>query len=115
MSIITTVDGNKYKRVSRWIKIDTRPVTKKHILFDYADTYDCAEGEGLLTCFRYKGRLYALGQFMRFIHPEFYEDKDGKSQFLCGYDCTTWHNPLICEIDDCGEYIRLYEQIENNS
>ena len=112
--IITTIEGRSYKRVSRWIKIDIRPVTKKHALFDYADIYGCADGEGLLTCFRYKGRLYALGQFMRFTYPEFYDGADGTRQFLCGYDCTTWYKPLVCEIDDSGEYIRLYEELDND-
>ena len=115
MKTITTKDGRQYKRVSRWIKIDTRPVTKRHILFDYADTYDCEDGDGLLTCFRYSGRLYALGQFMRFSYPEFYEDADGKTAYLCGYDCTQWYKPLCCEIDESSQYIRLYEEIDNNS
>lgn len=114
MTVITTIVGHKYKRVSRWIKIEYRIITKKHDLFDYADSSDCNEGDGLLICFRHGGRLYALGQFMRFTHPEFYDNKDGKTQFLCGYDATTWYKPLICEIDDNGEYIRLYEEIDNN-
>ena len=113
--IITTTDGRKYKRASRWIKIEIRYITKKHVLFDYADTYDCDDGEGLLTCFRHGGRLYALGQFMRFTTPEFYEDDNGKLQYLSGYDCTTWYKPLICEIDEGGEYIRLYQELDNDN
>ena len=106
MKIITTDDNRKYKRVSRWIKIEYREVTKKHILFDYAD-------DGQLCCFRYGGRLYAVGQFMRFNYPEFYTDEKGKKSFISGYDCTQWYKPLCCEIDDGGEYIRLYEEYTN--
>ena len=103
--IITTVDGRKYRRVSRWIKINEDIVTKKHSLYDYADA------DGFLYYFRHNGRLYALGQFMRFTTPAFYEDKYGKLQYLSGYDCTDYYRPYICEVDDCGEYIRLYQEI----
>lgn len=113
-TIITTKDGRNYERVSRWIKIENRLVTKRHILFDYADTLHCSDDEGMLTCFRYHNKLYAIGQFMWFEHPEFYYDSDGKEQFLCGYDCTQWYKPLCCEIDDSGEHIRLYEELDNN-
>ena len=103
MKTITTVDGRKYNRVSRWIKLEYRTVTNRHSLYDYAD-------DGVLICFRHGGRLYALGQFMRLSMPEFYEDNDGKMQYLSGYDCTEYYKPLVCEIDDGGEYIRLYQE-----
>ncbi len=103
MKTITTVDGRKYNRVSRWIHIEYRTVTPRHSLYDYAD-------DGELICFRHNGRLYALGQFMRLTAPEYYEDVDGKMQFLSGYDCTEWYKPYVCEIDDGGEYIRLYQE-----
>lgn len=104
--IITTVDGHKYERVSRWIHIEYRYVTPKHSLYDYAD-------DGELICFRHGGSLYALGQFMRLSVPKFYEDKNGKLQYLSGYDATEYYKPYLCEVDDGGEYIRLYQEISN--
>lgn len=101
---ITTVDGRQYYRISRWIHIEYRYVTPKHSLYAYAD-------DGELICFRHGDRLYALGQFMRLTTPEFYGDKNGKVQYLSGYDCTEWYKPYLCEIDDGGEHIRLYQEI----
>lgn len=105
MKTVTTKDGRKYRRVSRWIKVEYRAITPRHILWDYAD-------DGILLCFRYGGRLYALGQFMRFCYPEFYEDENGKIQVISGYDSTQWYKPLCLEVEDGGEYVRLYEETE---
>lgn len=107
---ITTTDGKTLFRVSRWIRVEYREVTKRHSLFDYADTYDMPEGYGSLTCFRHNGRLYAMGQFERLCYPIFYREKDGKEPFLSGYDCTQWYKPYLIEIDESCEYIRLYEE-----
>lgn len=104
--IITTVNGRQYKRVSRWIHLEYMHVTPKHRLYEYA--YD-----GDLICFRHNGRLYALGQFERLTTPDFYEDENGKLQYISGYDSTEWYNPYLCEINDYGEYIRLYQEISN--
>ena len=79
---ITTVDGRQHNRVSKWIHIEYRCITSKHSLYDYAD-------DGVLICFRH----------------------DGKLHYLSGYDCNEWYKPYLCEIDDGGEYIRLYQEI----
>lgn len=112
MKTITTSEGRTYKRVSRWIHIKTEYVTKRHSLSDYADFYSSEDGKGVLTYFKHDGRLYAIGQFMRLSYPEFFEDENGKQSFLSGYDCTDYYNPLMIEIEDGGEYCRLYQIIE---
>lgn len=106
--IIKSIDGKKYERVSRWIKIHEKIITSRHSLYDYSEHID---GENYLTYFRYKNKNFALSQFMHLSVPIFYEDTDGKLQYLSGYDSTEFYYPLICEIDDCGEYIRLYESV----
>lgn len=103
MKYITTDDGHKYRRASRWIRVDCIQITERHALADYAD-------DGTVSCFRHGGRQYAIGQFMRLTYPEFYTDENGRTGFLSGYDATQWYNPLLIEIDDGGEYIRLYRR-----
>ena len=105
MKYITTQDGNKYRRVSRWIRVDCKPVTARHSLYDYADS-------GTLLYFRHGGRVYALGQFFRLTYPEFYDDENGKTGYLSGYDATQWYNPLLIEICPNGEYIRLFQEVK---
>lgn len=106
MKTITTSEGKNYKRVSRWIRIDFKKITKRHSLYDW--TNDRSEE---IACFRHGRKIYALNQFIGQAYPEFFEDENGKQSFLCGYDCTDYYNPLMIEIDECGEYCRLYQQI----
>lgn len=100
------------KPVSRWIRLEYKYVTKRHSLAIYADfSDDSDDGKGLLTCFRHNNRLYALAQFMKLSSPVYFENEDGKLDFCCGYDCTDYSNhPLLINISDGGEYIRLFEE-----
>lgn len=111
--IITTVNEGhrRYERVSRWIKLEYRFVTCRHRLYDYADVTERENGGAWLCMFRHGGRVYALKQFARMGFPIFYEDANGKMQYLCGYDTEQCYNLLLCEIEDGGEYIRLYREI----
>lgn len=109
--IITTENGVRWERVSRWIKLDTKEVTTRHKLFDYGDPYDCKPGKSIVTYFRYDGKEYALGQFERFSYPKMWKEK-GKTNYLFGYDCTEFYYPLVIEIDKRGEMIRLYIEVE---
>ena len=86
-------------------------MTKRHSLSDYADFYGTDdENIGRLSYFKYKNKLYAIGQFMKISAPEFFENEDGKQSFLCGYDCTNYYKPLMCELSDSADYIRLFEE-----
>lgn len=109
-----TKDGTILIRQSRWIQIHYDYVTKRHSLFDYSDDYENPGKEGLLTWFKHKGKKYAVGQFMRLTAPIFFEDENGKDNYVCGYDSTTYFNPYLIEIHESGEAVRLYteERIE---
>ena len=109
--IIIDDNGRKYERVSRWIKVYYDYITKRHSLADYADFYDSEDGKGLLNWFQYNGKKYAVGQFLKLAYPYFYKNEDGKISFLCGYDCENYYNPLLIEIDDDGESVRLYREV----
>jgi len=110
--IIIDDNGRKYERVSRWIEVHYNYITKRHSLEGYADFYGTDDGKGLLNWFQYYGKKYAVGQFLKLDYPYFYKNEDGKTSFLCGYDCENYYNPLLIEIDDGGEYVRLYREVK---
>lgn len=71
--------------------------------------------KSFLDYFIYHGKKYALNQFMRlgsnFI-PEVYQfEENGKTQFLSGVDSENYYNPLLIEVDEYGESVRIYEEI----
>ena len=112
MKTIKTSENRICQRVSNWIEIKYAYVTKRHSLSDYADFYGTDnEKEGLLAYFTFKGKKYALGQFMRLLSPEFFEDENEKQSFLYGYDYTDYYRPLMIEMSDCGDSIRLFQII----
>jgi hypothetical protein len=112
--IINTIDGKKIRRVSRWIRIRSEyNITPRHSLYDYCDTYS----DNSIDYFMFKGKKYALGQFVKFggccITPYIQWYESDKLFFLSGYDCTNYYNPLLIEIDECGEAVRLYEEVRD--
>lgn len=100
------------KRVSRWIRIDSLEVTKKHSLYYYADKDDAYNGKYTVLAFSYKNRWYALGQFLnRFGMLGFDKDCKEYPAFISGYDGENYYNPLLMEMDEYGEKVRLYTEI----
>ena len=98
------------KRVSRWITIRNEPITKRHSLWYYAEK-DPAFSDECAYCsmFRWNGRMYAVNQFLsRYGLYGFDQKCEEYPAFICGYDAENYYHPLLCEIDDCGERIRLY-------
>lgn len=113
--IITAKSGRKYERVSRWIRIDHKEVTEKSRLYDYSDCMEYYVGEkGGVNYFRHNDREYAIGQFMRLYYPEVFENEDGKESCLSGYDCEEYYYPLLVELHDNGEYVRLYREVSKD-
>lgn len=100
-------------RVSRWIKVETKTITKRSRFWDYADSYTEENGKRIINVFRFNNRWYCLDQFLRFSYPVFYTENE-KKNFLSGYDCTDYYYPLEIEIDECGEYVRLYRELKEN-
>lgn len=97
----------QYKTCSRWIKVKDKEVTPRHKLYDYSDN-------GSLLYFMHNNREYAIGQFERLAYPIMWNDNDGKLQYISGYDCTTWYNPYLIEIESNGEYVRLWTQVTSD-
>ena len=115
MKTITTTNGQKLQRVSRWIKINQAyNITEKHSLFYYAEKID--DNETVLDYFIFQGKKYALNQFYRFGTawtpgniPMFYEND--KLNFISGYDSENYYNPILIEVSDCCEAVRLYKEV----
>lgn len=96
-----------YRKVSRWIKIDYKRITKRHRLYDFTDI-DISGKKPILCYFRHKGKEFALGQFMWLSYPIILED----GSVISSYDCTQWFKPYLLEIHDNGGAVRLWEEIE---
>lgn len=96
--------------VSRWITIETKYVTSRHSLYCYADECGEEDGKRPVSCFRYKGRYYALGQFFsRYGMFGFDLKAERYPAFITGYDGEgDIYTPLLCSLDDYGDKIRLY-------
>ena len=124
---ITTLDGRKLKRISRWITVrhDYNP-TKRSPLWDYvcdADGYhpyskQFNPSEGLyLDWFEHKKKKYAVDQFYVIGSawvggvPLMYDDADGKTCVIGSMymDGPLFGPTLYGEWDDCCEHVRLYE------
>lgn len=109
--VATTRDGWTYAPASRWIKIRYADVTKRSVVWDYADHYFASDKVCTVSYFIHKGKKYAIGQFMRLLYPIFYEDKEGKTGVIGGYDGTSYYNPYYIEIHPDGEYVRLWKEV----
>ena len=106
---VTTTDGHTMVCLSRWISIQAITVTERHALSQYAD-------DGIVLCFRWQGRRYALGQFMRYGGPwgppvpPMWEEADGLHH-IAGYDQDDYYNPIQIELDDCCEAVRIWQEV----
>lgn len=112
-----THDNKKIYRVSRWIRIKYNyNVSKRNRLYYYAtDENGYTEGSAnfnpnglFLDYFTFHGKNYAINQFFRLDYPIFFEE-NGKTTYLAGYDSENYYNPILIEIDEYGEYVRIYE------
>lgn len=107
-----------YEKASRWIKIRYMYITEKHSLWDYAEPCSLAN-KRQLCCFKHKDKLYAIDQFMRLSYPIMFDDTNGDQVIIGGYDSASYYNPYLLEIDDGGEYVRLWieytvDEVEND-
>lgn len=122
-------DGTRdFKRVSRWIKVkqNYNPCPRNG-LWDfvndengykpYQEQFNPANGLHL-DYFRHNGRNYAIEQFYSLGNPFYmpvtyqYRDENEKDCFLSGVDMYgDLYHPIYIEMDDCGEYVRVYEEV----
>lgn len=126
--IYTDHDGNKIERLSRWIKIHTLPVTKRHSLYEYAtdgsghhpynEHFDSTNGV-LVDYFVFQGKQYALEQFLSTSsawagawNPFYSEDDVDDYVILSGYEAEEYFNPLMIEVGEYGEFVRVYQEVK---
>ena len=119
-------DNRKFKRLSRWMKMkhNYNP-TKRNSLWDYVmdgsgykpyqERFNPREGL-FLDYFTFKGRNYALEQFLALGNPFYtavsysYEDKDGKRHYLSGIDGEDIYHPIYIECDEYCENVRVWAE-----
>lgn len=125
MKKILANDGHVLIRRSRWIKVrqNYRPNRRNSLWYYVTDGNGYREGQSnydpssglFLDYFVWNGRKWAIGQFNSAsgtmgIPPIYFENDDGKTSFIAGYDSENYYNPILIEIDDCGEHVRVYEE-----
>lgn len=119
-------DGTKiFNRVSRWIEVkqNYNPCPRNTLWYYVRDEkgYNPRENNfnrenGLyLDYFSYHGRNYAIEQFLALGNPFYtaisYSYHEGGKPFcLSGVDGENIYNPLYIEMDEIGEYVRIYEE-----
>lgn len=119
-----TIESKHLQRVSRWITIKQNYdpcknnrlwdyVTDESGYYSYQDKFT-PDNNLCLDYFRFNGRTYAINQFFAFGsiadcigHSIGYIENDEK-HYLAGYDSENYYNPLLIEIDEYGEKVRLY-------
>lgn len=115
MKEFTTTDGRTLMRLSRWIHIRNNIVSKKHTLACYGNQVEEDDTHVYLDWFQFNGKKYALGQFIcmngMWANPVMFEDETGKLNYLSGYDCEDYYNPIMIELSDGGEYVRVYQYL----
>ena len=124
MSLIKTTDGKTLKRVSRWIHIQTnRKPNKRNALWDYArdghgngpwsEKFD--KDSAVIDFFFWNGQTWAIEQFYSlsgmFGSPMFFENEDGKMSYISGYDSENYFNPILIEMSDSCEWVRVYVEV----
>ena len=121
--VIETKEGTKLRRVSRWIKIrqNYSPTPRNSLWYYVMDGNGYREGQekfdkntGLyLNYFVWCGRKWAMEQFLRLPNFPVMWEENGKLHWVCGYDAENYFNPIQIEIDEYGEYVRVYEEVKN--
>ena len=89
----TTQDGNRIRKNGRAKKI-----------------YFNIDGS---SYFLWNGRRQRLDDIPRLTYPVFFENEDGKTDFCSGYICLCNWGGVLVQIDDSGEAVQLYDEIQN--
>lgn len=124
MKKITTESGHVLNRRSRWIPIrhNYRPSRRNSLWYYVTDGNGYREGQtgfdpssGLnLDYFVWNGRKWAIEQFYSVwgtmgIMPMVWHESDG-DHAISGYDAENYFSPILIELDEYGENVRVYEE-----
>ena len=91
--IFKTQEGYSIKRLGR----------KKKIYCDYLDRF----------YFVWRDVRYYLDEIMRMTYPVFFYRDDHTLDFCSGCICLSNCYGVLVWLDDCGEYVEIYEEIES--
>ena len=84
----------KVKTISRWIAI----------------RFDRMDGN---PYFIFHNRRISLDNVMRLTYPMFYREEDGEQAYISGYLPISNTYTQLVEVDPIGEYVRIWEEIDN--
>ena len=63
--------------------------------------------------FMWNGRRQNLDDVGRLTYPVFYENEDGKTDYIGGYICLCNFGGVLVQVDDNGEAVQLFDEIQN--
>lgn len=104
------------KKVSRWITINDKRITRRHHLWEYGYNDDGdrtdEDKQRYIMSFKWHNREYSLEQFLSRFSVMVGFDHDCKEypSYITGYDGENYFNPLYCELDEVNLKIRLYQK-----
>lgn len=112
----TTTDGITIQGTGRWVSIHLIPeITPLHSLWEYGD--DNGDGTRSTYIFTHYGHRFALDQFIRYGGPWgppvplMWEEADGLHH-MAGVQADRWDHPLMIELDECGERVRVWQEVD---
>ena len=103
--------SRKYRQVSRWITVKGDYVGPRHRFYDFGDRGNTEGNKRYLEYFTHAGRMYVLGQFMRFGYPSTYTIDLENGSCLVAYDGTLFYKPYLLEFIGEEGLVRLWEQV----
>lgn len=108
--IITSTDGKQYQIISEWKPIRYMNITHNHSLWDFGEETDNKKYR-MIAYFDFYNRRYAISQFMRVEPPIAFYDRLGYMQVISGYDSLGGISPMLLQVNDGGNYMRLFKQV----
>ena len=119
-------DGRTYNLLSRWLKVHEaiNPRADNQYLGYYrTDENGYREGQSgfdptngtYCQYFQFSGRKWPIEQFLCLGSvwsggaPIGVNMKDGL-HYIAGYDAENYYNPIMIEIDECGENVRVWQE-----
>ena len=117
-----TKNGTTLRQVSRWLKVkQAYNISPRNGMYYYctdengyspsSDNFNPTNGTSV-DYFELNKKKWPLNRFIsnfsQFGYPIFFYNEDDKLSFIAGYDSEDYHNPLLIEMDECGECVRCF-------
>jgi hypothetical protein len=93
------------KKVSRWIKIQTKQITPRHRLWGYAE-----ENDGWVSYIHYQNQDIAMDEFLYRDNP-WARLPDDYPSYITAYRVVGYDDALFLEFSEDEESVRLWREV----